>query len=51
MIKVFSDSDWPADKDRKSYSGTLVTLYGGEVIWQAKQKQQSVVAISTVEVE
>jgi hypothetical protein len=46
----YCDSDWAASiDDRRSVSGTVFTIAGGAVTWQA-QKQKSV-ALSTVEAE
>ena len=46
----YCDSDWGASiDDRRSVSGTVFTIAGGAVTWQA-QKQKSV-ALSTVEAE
>ena len=48
---TFSDSDWAGagTEERRSRSGTHVTLFGGAVDW--KSKVQSTTALSSTEVE
>jgi Reverse transcriptase (RNA-dependent DNA polymerase) len=48
-IQAYCDADYAADGDRKSISGTLFTLAGSPISWQAKK--QTTVAQSTVESE
>jgi len=49
-IEVYTDADWAADAtNRKSITGTLITLAGGPVIFRSNQ--QSLVSLSTTEAE
>ena len=49
-IRGFVDADWAGDLDqRRSTSGYSFSLFGGAVSWMSKR--QSVVALSTIEVE
>eukprot|EP00253_Pinus_taeda_P016444 PITA_16444 len=49
-IRVFVDADWAGDLDqRRSTIGYVFNLFGGAVSWMSKK--QSVVALSTIEVE
>lgn len=49
-VVIWSDADWAGDRaDRKSTSGTVLTLNDRTVAWASKK--QSVVAISTMEAE
>jgi hypothetical protein len=48
-IQGHCDADYAADRDRKSISGSLFTLGGSPISWQAKK--QTTVAHSTVESE
>lgn len=49
-LNAYSDSDWGGDiEDRRSYSGSVLTLAGGAISWKS-QKQQTT-ALSTMEAE
>jgi hypothetical protein len=49
-IHGFVDADWAGDLDRRrSTSGYVFNLFGGEIIWMSKR--QAVVALSTIEAE
>jgi hypothetical protein len=49
-IHGFVDADWDGDLDcRRSTSGYVFNLFGGAISWM--RKRQSVVALSTIEVE
>ena len=49
-IRGFVDVDWARDMDqRRSTSGYVFSLFVGAVNWMSKR--QSVVALSTIEVE
>jgi hypothetical protein len=48
-VQVYCDADYAAGEDRKSISGSLLTLAGCPISWQAKK--QTTVAQSTVEGE
>src|SRR5437667_7876310 len=48
-VQAYCDADYAADGDRKSISGSLFTLAGSPISWQAKK--QTTVAQSTVESE
>jgi hypothetical protein len=49
-IHCFVDADWDGDLDHKrSSSGYVFNLFGGAISWMSKR--QSVVALSTIEVE
>ena len=49
-IRSFFDAQWDVDIDqRRSTSGYVSNLFGGSVSWM--RKRQSVVALSTIEVE
>ena len=47
---MFVDADWARDIDRrKSISGYVFNLFGGEISWMSKR--EAVVALSTREAE
>lgn len=47
---AYTDSDWGGDvEDRRSHSGSMLTLAGGAISW--KSKKQHTVALSTMEAE
>ena len=49
-IHGFVDADWALDLDqRRSTSGYVFNLFGGEVSWMSKK--ESIVALSTTKVE
>jgi hypothetical protein len=50
IVLVYADADWCGDLDtRRSTTGYIFKVFGGIVAW--KSKQQSTVALSTVEAE
>lgn len=49
-LVAYTDSDWAGDvEDRRSQSGSVLTLAGGAVTW--KSKKQPTVSLSTMEAE
>ena len=48
-VNIYCDADWASHADRKSVSGYVVTIAGGDVAWSSKK--QNSVALSTAEAE
>lgn len=49
-LNAYTDSDWGGDvEDRRSQSGSVLTLAGGAITW--KSKKQPTVSLSTMEAE